>query len=136
MRIKPVSEAVSNLCSVLACGYSPAVFAPAKVYIYQNKTQIQCSFRGKYGQSRIIFAKNHSHCSVLQCVAVCHIMLQCVTVCCSVLQCVAVCYSVLQCVTVCCSVLQCVAACYIVLQCVTVCCSVSQCNAVCCVTLK
>ena len=45
-------------------------------------------------------------------------LLQCVAVCCSVLQCVAVrfevdlmCYcSVMQCVAVCCSVLQCVAA--------------------------
>jgi len=53
-------------------------------------------------------------------------VLQCVAVCCSVLQCVAACMprdlpanspgvsvhdSVLQCVTVCCSVLQCVAVC-------------------------
>jgi len=35
-------------------------------------------------------------------------MLQCVAVCCSVLQCVAVCCSVLQCAAVCCSALQCV----------------------------
>jgi len=50
---------------------------------------------------------------VLQCVAVCCSVLQCValSVCCSVLQCLAVCciVSVLQCVAVCCSVLQCVA---------------------------
>ena len=97
-------------------------------------------------------------------------MLQCVAVCCSVLQCVAVilrnvkyisqffsmkhilvCCSVLQCVAVCCSVLQCVAVilrnvnyfsqffsmkhilmCCSVLQCVAVCCSVLQCVAVCC----
>ena len=67
-------------------------------------------------------------------------MLQCVAVCCSVSQCVAlsrnerlemiedvhllvnrhsaVCCSVLQSVAVCCSVLQCVAVCYSVLQCV------------------
>ena len=65
-------------------------------------------------------------------------MLQRVAVCCSVLQCVArsavwdtaMCCSVLQCVAVCCSVLldllyetlQCVPACSIVLQCVAVCC--------------
>jgi len=91
-------------------------------------------------------------------------VLQCVAVCCSVLQCVlitrwslahtslgswlkAVCCSVLQCVAVCCSVLQCVAVCadhemksraYVirivtrsrVLQCV--CWSVLKCVAVCC----
>ena len=81
-------------------------------------------------------------------------MLQCVAVCCSVLQCVAkvmtcmeffhvyiraVCCSVLQCVAVCCSVLKCVAVCckgndthgvssyihtHCVLQCVAGCCSV------------
>jgi len=54
-------------------------------------------------------------------------VLQCVAVCCSVLQCVAVecmyLLSVLQCVAVCCSVLQCVAVCCSVLQCVAVCCS-------------
>jgi len=48
---------------------------------------------------------------VLQCVAMCCIVLQCVADTCrkpiySVLQCVAVCCSVLQCVAVCCSVLQ------------------------------
>jgi len=58
-------------------------------------------------------------------------MLQCVAVCCSVLQCVALgalgkarvlsgrCVAVvLQCVAVCCSVLQCVVVCCRVLQCV------------------
>ena len=60
---------------------------------------------------------------MLQCVAVCCIVLQCVAVCCSVLQCAAVCYSVLQCVAVCCSVSQCVAVCCSVLQCVAVYCS-------------
>ena len=76
-------------------------------------------------------------CSLLQRVAVCDSVLQCVAVnymdrgmvngvlphlgeqlqvvCCSVLQCVAVCCSVLQCVAVCCSVLQCVAVCCSVL---------------------
>ena len=67
------------------------------------------------------------YCNVLQRVAACYSVLQCVAVCrsakfdpiiytgtltvcrCSVLQCVAVCCSVLQCVAVCCSVLQCVA---------------------------
>jgi len=87
---------------------------------------------------------------VLQCVAVCCIVLYFVAVCVAVcvfecvlqcvvmhsgenacgglvrdasgvLQCAAVCNSVLQCVAVCCSVLQCV------LQCVAVCCSVLQC---------
>jgi len=76
-------------------------------------------------------------CSVLQCVAVC-----CSSTysrereltfgeCCSVLQCVAVCCSVLQCVAVCCSVLQCAAVCCSVLQCAAVCCSVLQRVAVC-----
>jgi len=97
-------------------------------------------------------------------------VLQCVAACCSVLQCVAVPYvidsnvkcdlymknrihviccivilfveilscSVLQCVAVCCSMLQCVAVlhcnamCCSVLQCVALCCSVLQCVAVCC----
>ena len=92
-------------------------------------------------------------------------MLQCVAVCCSVLQCVAVFHTyglicipprrecwqqpprisravatrpilspqlsvwcrVLQCIAVCCSVLQCVAACHRVLKCVVVCCRVLQC---------
>jgi len=81
-------------------------------------------------------------------------MLQCVAVCCSVLQCVAaplvkalttvhvfarlpvVCCGVLQRVAVCCSVLQCVAVCYSVLQCVAVCCSVLQCVAACCSVLR
>jgi len=48
-------------------------------------------------------------CSVSQCVAVFHSVLQCFTLCCSVSQCVAVFHSVLQCFTVCCGVLQCVA---------------------------
>jgi len=71
-------------------------------------------------------------------------VLQCVAVCCSVLQCVAACYSVLQPdlfgsftnalqrVTVHCSVLQRVAA----LQCVEACCSVLQRVAACCSVLK
>jgi len=91
---------------------------------------------------------------VLQCVAVCCSMLQCVAVrsvvaeCCSVLQCVAVCCSVLQCplrqdvakndstcvccVTACCSMLQCVAVCSIDAEC----CSVLQCVAVYCSVLQ
>ena len=93
---------------------------------------------------------------MLQCVAVCYSVLQCVAVdaclqlaqvlhllpllqcaaaatpvavSCSVLQCAAVCCSVLQCVASYCSVLQCVAVCDSVLQCVAVaavCCSVLQ----------
>ena len=70
-------------------------------------------------------------CSVLQCAAVCYIVLVFAgimplkqpfhlaqsVVRCSVLQCVAVCCSALQCVAVCCSVLQCVAVCCSVLHC-------------------
>ena len=81
-------------------------------------------------------------------------MLQYVAVCCGVLQCVAVCRSALsthqprmlglicgkrttsQCVAVCCSVLQCVAVRYGVLQCVAVCCSVLWWFAVCCSALS
>jgi len=37
---------------------------------------------------------------VVQCGALCCIVLQCVAMCCSVLQCVAVCCSVLQCVAI------------------------------------
>jgi len=49
-------------------------------------------------------------CSVLQCVAVCiEQQSKCDVVCCSVLQCVAVCCGELRRVAVCCSVLQCVA---------------------------
>jgi len=94
---------------------------------------------------------------MLQCVAVCYIVLQfvvreqlviikqdfCIAVhkeCVfSVLQCVAVRCSVLQCVQcvpVRCSVLQCVAVSCSVLQCVAVCCSVLQCVAVCCGVLQ
>jgi len=79
---------------------------------------------------------------------VCHIVLQCVAVCCNlfnrtspapsgswisgracctVLQYVAMCCNVLQCVAMCCSVLQYVAVCCSVLQFVAVCRSVSQC---------
>jgi len=90
---------------------------------------------------------------MLQCIAVCSSMLQCVVAYCSVsmtlydlayymLQCIAVCCSVLQCVAACCSVLmtlydlayyiwQCIAVCCSVLQCVAACCSVLQCVAVC-----
>ena len=46
---------------------------------------------------------------MLQCDAVCCIVLQCVAVWCSVMQCVALCCIVLQCGAVWCSVLQCVA---------------------------
>ena len=71
-------------------------------------------------------------------------VMQCVAVCCSVLQCVVIATllahlvehhkKVLQCVAVYCSVLQCIAVCCSersrVLQCVAVCCSVLQCVAV------
>ena len=64
---------------------------------------------------------------MLQCVAVCGRVVQCVAFYRRFLgyetaseNCVAVCYSVLQCVAVCCSVLQCVAVCCSVLQCVAV----------------
>ena len=84
--------------------------------------------------------------SVLQCVAVCHSVLQYD----SVLQCVEICYSVLKFVVVCCSDLLlhqrhshprhlCVAVCCSVLQCVAVrrrmlqvCCSTLQCDIECC----
>ena len=69
----------------------------------------------------------------------CCSMLQRVAVCCGVLQCVtldattetslwrcSVCCSMLQCVAACCGVLWCVAVIYRVLQCVAVCCSVLQ----------
>jgi len=95
---------------------------------------------------------------VLQCVAVCCSVLQCVADTKAIHQwcliwntvmstwlCVAVCHSVLQCVAVCCSVLQIRRPCTsdvsydiplwapgCVLQCVAVCCSVLQCVAVCC----
>ena len=59
-------------------------------------------------------------------------MLQCVAVCCSVLQCVSGCVfehdrnmdTGAWCVAVLCSMLQCVVVCCSVLQCVAVCCSV------------
>ena len=97
-------------------------------------------------------------CNALQCVAICHRVLQCVAPvlhsrcvaeCCRVLQCVAVCCSVWQIVAVRCSELQCVAnfqalqdktvgiqtafhLCCSVLQRVAACCSVLQCVEVCC----
>ena len=90
------------------------------------------------------------HCSVLQSVAMCCSVLQCVAVWTCIrgtqyLSCVAVCCSVLQCVAACCNVLQCVAVYRSVSQCVDmylgdpvsfVCCSVSQCVAVCCSVLQ
>ena len=83
-------------------------------------------------------------CIFLQCVTVCHSVLQCTWLglqglcrstynnsycfprppCCSVFQCVSVYYSVLQCVAVRFSAFQCIAVCCSVLQCVAVCCSV------------
>jgi len=84
---------------------------------------------------------------VLQCVAVCCSVLQCVAVSVGTLitpqnashqtshvRCVCVCdvlWCVLQCIAVCCRV-QGVTVCCSVLQCVAVCCSVLQCVAVCC----
>jgi len=89
---------------------------------------------------------------VLQHVAACYSVLQCVAVCCSVdsfnmllsqqlnstklLHCigtlVSVCCSVVQRGALCCSVVQCGVVCGSVLQCVAVCCSVLQCIAMCC----
>jgi len=55
------------------------------------------------------------------------LVLQCVAVCCSVLQCVAVYRKIdISFFAVYCSVLQCVAVCCSVLHCVAVCCSVSR----------
>ena len=62
-------------------------------------------------------------------------LLQCVAVC-SMLQRVAPCCSVVQCFTVCNSELQCAAMCCSVLQCVAVCCSALQCVAMCCSVLQ
>jgi len=59
-------------------------------------------------------------------------LLQCVAVCCGVMQCVVVQMNVNLHNSVCCSVLQCVAVCCSVWQCAAVCCSVLQCIAVCC----
>ena len=67
------------------------------------------------------------------------LVLQCVAECCSVMQCVAVC---LDCVAACCNVLGlsrclvCVACVAVCLTCVAVCCSVLQCVAVCCSVLQ
>jgi len=77
---------------------------------------------------------------VLQYVAVCCSMLQCVAAyvyhCCGVLQRDAVCCSMLQCVAVCCSrhvpLLRCVAVYCSMLHCVAVCCSKLQYDAACC----
>jgi len=76
---------------------------------------------------------------VLQCVALCRVVLQVVAVFCNVLECnfapkagVAImdsaCCSVLQCVAVCCSVF---AVCWSVMLCVAAWCSACQCVAVC-----
>ena len=96
-------------------------------------------------------------CSVLQSVAGCCRVLQCMyplpwvsvdtfynaRIFCSVLQCVAVCCSVLQCVAMTTQVIELLggqiscelAVCCSVLQCVAACCSVLQCVAVCCSVL-
>ena len=78
---------------------------------------------------------------MLQCVAVCCSVLQCIIyvggskvvreeqVSCSVLQHVAVFCSVVQCGAVWCSVVQCVALCCTVLHCAALCCTVLQCVA-------
>jgi len=93
---------------------------------------------------------------VLQCVAVCSSVVQCVVVIlvcyrvlriCGILNCRLLCVvpeifratgicRVLQGVAVCCSVLQCVAVYCRALQCVAVCCSVLQYDAVCCSVLQ
>ena len=86
----------------------------------------------------------------------CSSMLQCLALCCSVFQCVAVSLrkpspthpyrKVLQCIALGCTVLPCVALCCSVLQCLFkkilthnhtgVCCNVLQCVAVCCIVLQ
>ena len=66
---------------------------------------LQCAAVDDIVRSRLV----HQSAGVLQCVAVCCSVLQC-------LQCVAVCYGVSLCVAVRCSVLLCVAVCCSVLQ--------------------
>jgi len=68
---------------------------------------------------------------VLQCAAVCRIVLQRAAVCCIVLQCGSVvqCVACVACVAMCCSVLQFVAVCCKVLQNAAVCCIVMKCVA-------
>jgi len=66
------------------------------------------------------------YCSACCSVVPCRAILQCVAVCCSVSQCVAVCCSVVPCR----AILQCVAVCCSVSQCVAVCCSVLPCRAI------
>ena len=96
---------------------------------------------------RYFMVNMSEYCTVIQCAVLRHNVMQYVAVCCSVLQCVAVSFGVdvlstficirrsrtnlsplelhmFVCTFVSCSVLQCVAECCSVLQCVAVCCSV------------
>ena len=91
-------------------------------------------------QDHVRYPRSSMRTTCLQ-VAVCCSVLQCVALCCIVLQwhvrgqCVAaVCCSMLQCDTVYCIVLHCVALCCIVLHCVASCCSGIQ-RPVCCSVL-
>jgi len=126
-----VLQCVAVCCSMLQCA---AVCWCTEDSQRMERREIMV-FIGKKPKGRSIIishygdkTSHHSLC-VLQCVAVCCSVLQCVGaqkraivwrenmpsffgVCCSVLQCVAVCCSVLQCVAVCCSVLKCVAVCW------------------------
>ena len=94
----------------------------------KHRSTIQCVFQLTV---RVTTHCAVTSCSVLQCVSVCHSVLQSVAGCCTcnyalrrhVMRCGAGCCSVLQCVPVCHSVLQSVAGCCRVQPCVTVCCT-------------
>jgi len=115
----------------------PLVFALEVYSTYNFVNTIQNESDSLFPSSCVQGEKDLLRSSVLQRVAACCSVLQCVAV--GVVVCVAVCIAV--CVAVCCScslcprrgalaALQCVAACCSVLQHVAVCCSVLQCVAV------
>jgi len=126
-----VLQCVAVYCSVLQC-----VAVYCSVLPYHEDNEILVLHHTATHCNMLQHAATHcnTHCStrhlydtathrVLQCV------LQRVAACCSMLQCVRICGT--NCSTscgmhVCCSVLQCVAMCCSVLQCVAVCCSSNQ----------
>jgi len=114
-------QCVAVYCSVLqgVCASSTIVM-PFAVYTAVRTYTLQCvaeccnMFVGCVCVALTIVMPHASYTDVytymLQCVVYIH-LLQCVAVCCNVLQCVVRCVCASSTVAVCCSVLQCVAVC-------------------------
>ena len=136
-------QCVLECCSVAVtcqCVYSEGVIDRNSQFVALSCSLLQnvavcCSLLQCVNDIRIVEALQHV---ATHCIATCCSVLQCVndnTLYCNVLLHVAVRVPLLQCVAVCCSVLQCVAVCCSMLQYVAVCCSMLQYVAVCCSVL-